>query len=455
MTKIWSLSVRALAPRFGGLRRAKKYFMLVRAHIELRLRVLIGIGFASIVFLSTSGSAQAFGFSDPGFTRGAIRTEYDQGVGAGSSWLTLSYTSGGAEGCLWNASDPIADNWKCPGRAPFPGSYLPQPWLGLIQSRDACGNLSASRIGDSWISCISYYQSNQFQVNWAQNTDYWVVVANSDPSMDQCNLGPPNLSWPVLDPINVGGLGYFKVASEAVPGTSRQRAHMIINANDFTHKCQNNPSLDWHYTIPFLSIGAQQARGQSDPIAYINNPPYLYAGETITFDATMYAYEALGCRAGSSSICNTATGGGKPGSHAGLYLLAEWGGKKRLIFIDYFGAGSLSFGSAVPTLHWNWPIAESFFYPGAEIVFFNASTLQSSCGITIPSLPENADPSTRVTTHYTLNASSVFSCASNLGKFDTAMPAYSALPLIGVHWYVESVGTQGALWIAVENMNAI
>jgi FG-GAP-like repeat len=394
------------------------------------------------------------GFSDPGFTRGALRSEYDQGVGAGNSWLTLSYSNNGlpgAEGCLWNASDPI-NTYRvgCPGRAPLGVSDT--PWYGANQFFDACRVPSSARVGDSWLSCISYRQSNQFSVNWTPNSDYWVLSANSEPSFDQCNLGPPSLSWPIGDYYSFSP-SYFKAGTEVIPGTNRRRAHVVINANDFSHRCQNDPNREWIFTIPFLSVGAQQGRGQSNPIAYITNPPYAryHSTDNISFDAAMYSYQAFGCVAGTpTDICTQSNSG----AHAGMYITAQWGGKNRQIFLDFFGSGSLVFPTdlSVSRLHFNWPIANSMFYPGAEIVFFNPSTLQNLCGISYPNLPINSAPSTSALTHYQFNASEVFSCASRLGKFDSPMPLNTEIPLIGAHWYVEGVGTQGLLGIAFENM---
>jgi hypothetical protein len=405
----------------------------------------------------------ASGFSDPGFTRGAMRTEYEQGRGAGNLGLTLLYGNSGAEGCLWDAGD-ILNIWACAGRAPPAGPRV-DPWRGVMQNRDACGLSAAlapeARVGNSWTSCFSYLQSNLFTVNWTQNSDYWVIVANSDPSFDLCNLGPPGLSWPVVDPINNAfAQGYFKIGSEQVAGTNRRRAQLIINADDVTHRCQNDPSKDLFYTIPFLSIGAQQNKGQSKPVAYITNPPYsrYHSVDNVSFDATVYRYDKLDCRSGTSLICNTplpdGTLGNKPGGHAGMYITAQWGGKNRQIFLDYFGEGSLELGAAPQTRHWNWPIAESFLYPGAEIVFFDSMSLQSYCGITFPTLilpTSPTDPSTRRTTRYSFNASEVFACASRLGRFETPMPLNADIPLVGVHWYIETVGTKGGLWIAIEN----
>jgi hypothetical protein len=396
----------------------------------------------------------ASGFSDPGFTRGAIRTEYDQGVGAGNSWLTLLYANNGlpgVEGCLWDANDPI-NTYRvgCPGRAPLGSSDT--PWYGANQFFDACRVPSSARLGDSWLSCISYIQSNQFSVNWTPNSDYWVLSANSEPSFDQCNLGPPSLSWPVNDYYSFAP-SYFKAGSEVVSGTNRRRAHIVINANDFSHHCQNDPNREWIFTIPFLSVGAQQGSGQSKPIAYITNPPYAryHSTDNISFDAAMYSYQAFGCVAGTpTTICTQSNSG----AHAGMYITAQWGGKNRQIFLDFFGAGSLVFPTdlSVSRLHFNWPIANSMFYPGAEIVFFNPSTLQNLCGISFPNLPINSTPSTSVLTRYQFNASEVFSCASRLGKFDSPMPLNTEIPLIGAHWYVEGVGTQGLLGVAFENM---
>jgi hypothetical protein len=277
-----------------------------------------------------------------------------------------------------------------------------------------------------------------------------VLVANSDPSFDQCNLGPPDLSWPVTD-YSSPTQSYFKAGAELVQGTNRYRAHLKIIPDSFTHKCRNDSSKEWIYTIPFLSVGAQQNRGQNKPIAYITNPPYsrYHSVDNISFDATMFRYTEIGCKSGS--ICPN------PGAHAGMYITAQWGGKNRQIFLDYFGTGILSFGaSPVITKHFNWPITDSFLYPGAEIIFFDSVSLQRDCGVTFPTLmlptPPN-DTSTRRTTHYTFNASEIFSCANRLNKFDTPMPLNTNIPLVGVHWYAESVGTTGELWIAIENMS--
>ncbi len=396
----------------------------------------------------------ASGFSDPGFTRGALRSEYEQGVGAGNSWLTLWYVNNGlpgAEGCLWDANDPINTfRVGCPGRAPLGSSDT--PWQGANQFFDACRVPSSARVGDSWLSCISYQQSNQFSVNWTPNSDYWVLSANSEPSFDQCNLGPPNLSWPIIDYYSFAP-SYFKAGTEMITGTNRRRAHTVINANDFSHRCLNDPSREWIFTIPFLSVGAQQGRGQSKPIAYITNPPYsrYRSIDNISFDAAMYSYQAFGCREGTpTNICTQSNSG----AHAGMYITAQWGGKNRQIFLDFFGAGSLAFPTnlSVSRLHFNWPIANSMFYPGADIVFFNPLTLLNLCGITFPNLPVNSIPSTSTISRYQINASEVFSCASRLGKFDSPMPLDAEIPLVGAHWYVEGAGTQGLLGIAFENI---
>jgi hypothetical protein len=81
-----------------------------------------------VLALSVMTDVAAAGFADQGFVRGAIRTEYENGIGAGNSWLTLNYTLGGQEGCLWNGNP--ANNFGCPGRAPTPSN--PTPWLGVL-----------------------------------------------------------------------------------------------------------------------------------------------------------------------------------------------------------------------------------------------------------------------------------------------------------------------------------
>lgn len=139
----------------------------------------------------------SIGFWDTFLLNGNSRTEYPVGKGAGTDFLTLDYQTDnlpGMEGCQFDAETAFSG---CPGRAglgPLPSGN--EVWGGTLQRLEACGG-DNTRIGDSWIGCISYAQSPYFEIG-SPNEFYWVIGPNDDPSFDQCNEGPPNLSHPVL-----------------------------------------------------------------------------------------------------------------------------------------------------------------------------------------------------------------------------------------------------------------
>jgi hypothetical protein len=265
-------------------------------------------------------------------------------------------------------------------------------------------------------------------------------VANSDPAFDQCNLGPPDLSWPVTD-INNATPGYFKVTS----GTGA--VDLLIDVNAHSHRCRNNPSGDWFSPIPFLSVGAQKGNGQNNIIAYISNGGNSASRNVISFDMAITAYEEVGCRTGSEAVCTSQSSG----SHGGFYMVAEWGGKKRAIFVDLFATGVLTgdFNSPNPgRAHWPFPVYESFFYPGFEMVVFSPNSLKQ-CGITIDGLSTTALNQYK---HYTIDASKIYTCANSLGMFETEFPFPAiSTPLTGFHWYIEAPGTKGRVRASIKN----
>jgi hypothetical protein len=52
---------------------------------------------------------------------------------------------------------------------------------------------------------------------------------------------------------------------------------------------------------------------------------------------------------------------------------------------------------------------------------------------------------------YGVDVTGLFACASDLNLFSSPMPWSQTVSLDGFHWYLEAVGTSGALWISVEN----
>lgn len=373
-------------------------------------------------------------FFDQNFILGSIRTEYPQGFATGGNRASLWYKFNDPyfsnEGCKWDSEDP--GNFSgCPGLA------FGNLWAGTLQGREACGG-NATRIGDSWVGCVSYDQSPYFSINY-NNGNYWVLVANSDPAFDQCNPGPPGISHPITNPITNTAKNLYKVGVENITGTTKKRLHLIINSSDHNFFCPKRANNQ--YIIPFLSVGAQMGRGQSSAVTTMN-----YTNQTadrVAFNIKVYSYSPFSCRTGTSDICTSTSSG----VHTGFQMFSEWNNSKKMVFIDLFGAGSVDYSNhPIITAKWNWPIYESFMYPGAEIVYFSRNSLASNCGISLPALPTNG-----TTVGYTIDTSSVFKCASDLGLFTTPMPSGN-VNLTGFHWYTEASGTAGHMWIGVDNM---
>jgi|GEM_PF-6827233 len=374
-------------------------------------------------------SSGATGFWDQGMLQLGTRTEYPSGVGATSN-LELSYTGPGAEGCLFDANN---NYFGCPGVSPDgrpPRADGLPLWYGGLEVEPACRG-DVTRIGDSWMGCLRYSSSSPYLLN-NPGANYWVISANSDPSFDQCNSGPPNYSFPVVP---VSGSGLFKVSASP----SLHRFDMIIDAGAHDFFCAKSGAN--HYTIPFLSVGAHVGRGQSLPIGQMNKAnPHSFK---VQFVSWRWPGTTFGCKAGTADICS-ASGSGV---HAGFFMETVWGGVPRQIQVDLYGEGV--HGGTAPSIQhskWNWPVKSSFFFPGADIAFFNLPGLASACGISIP-------PLTTSSTSYTVYATDIFKCASDQGLFTQPMPA-GDVPLNGFHWFQESSGTAGRFYWVVQDATA-
>jgi hypothetical protein len=370
----------------------------------------------SLAALVVSQASFATGFWDQGMVQGKARTEYASGVGSTSN-LTLYYPGPGPQGCLFDANNNI---FGCPGRANVPNLPNGNPvWLGNLQKVSACrGN--ATPVGDSWQGCLRYSSDVPYTLN-SPGSSYWVISANSDPSFDQCNSGPPNYSFPIS--LNSGS-EMFRVAAPA--GTGQFQMQINLDSHNWFCALENAN----HYTVPFLSVGAHVGRGQSAAIAQMNlASPHSFK---IQFDSWFLGSPTIGCKTGTSDICSPAN----TGVHAGFLAETTWGGVPRQVWVELYDNGL--FGGSAPsaqTSHWNWPVQSSFFFPGAEFATFNLAGLSSYCGISLPAM-------TTSQTTYDVYITDIFKCASNQGLFSTAMPSGN-LPLNGFHWFEEAVGTTG------------
>jgi hypothetical protein len=343
--------------------------------------------------------------------------------------------------------DPLNVIFGCPGlksiRTKADGS---QGFVGL-QSHASCGTSATAAgpamtdVGHSWLGCVSYKTSPYFSLN-DPASQYWVVVANSDPSFDQCNEGPPGLSHPIRDPIADPGPSLYKVAMEDLPSGAR-RAHLIINATDHPFRCERPGYKQGpHAVIPFLSLGAHAGHGQAGAVTTMNRSQHPANRPQVRWTAWTLAHAPFGCDPAKGQEACVAEG-----VHAGFYGIASWDGVKRLVFVNLLTTGDLVRDAQPPSrAKWNWPLAESFYYPGAEIVMFNSAQLARLCEIDIPRQSLEVGHQ-----EFSVDITGIFACASDQNLFSSQMPRYADIELDGFHWYLEAVGSTGALWIAVED----
>lgn len=266
---------------------------------------------AIVLFNYFPSEAQAAGFWDQGMIQLRARTEYDAGVGVASD-LILSYPGPGSEGCLFDANN---NGFGCPGRAGLPNRPDGSPvWAGTIQGVPACRG-DATLVGNTWKGCLRYSANTPFKIN-SPGANYWVISANSDPAFDQCNVGPPNYSFPITSPATAGLFHVY--APLGAP-----QLNLVLDVGSHNFYCAATGAN--HFTIPYLSLGAQVGRGQTSAIAQMNK------ASPESFKIHFYAkrsYSVFGCRSGTSDICST----GSTGVHAGFYGVTTWGGKPRMVW---------------------------------------------------------------------------------------------------------------------------
>ena len=370
----------------------------------------------------------AYGFDDPGAQQARIRSDLTKGTG-NERPLTLSYD---ASGCKFPSNSPDSIMFGCPGyRDALPKADGNVGWSGNLQQRLGCGG-DTSHVNETWAGCLQWKTDNFFSLNEPDNT-FWVTVTNTDPAYDQCNSGPPGASNRIS---TLTGDTMFKMGTQPSQITLEVSADDRITSGEWLCHGTSSP----RYAAPFMSVGAEQGKGQSRPIM----PLRVGQSERLTWQTRVLTNKPFGCVPGTESACSNIGSGPGGGVWSGIMLHSNWGGVKRGLFLMLHMQGHLVMTEPTRQLNWSWPIADSFFYPGFELGYITPALARDLCQIDIPVFPKDANP-----TSFSLDVAKLMQCVSDKGFYTQPMPADAVLT--GVHWFVEFTGTEGEFRFTVEN----
>lgn len=402
-------------------------------------------------FLTTSAFAQ---FWDHGLLDGHSRTELPIGKGTGSDLLAITYSADfdGAENCKFNA----VDSFGCPARAGLP--EIPHPsypndipvWFGGHQTKVAC-NGDTTRGGDSWFGCALYDSSPYFETNLTNQSDnFWVLGANIEPAFDQCKDGPPNLSHQIQ---HYGSpnkdLFMFGSRSVILPNFSNKKViKMGLHNSDHDYFCDINQAYELG-NIPFFSFGAQKNRGNQTAVGSLASRHSGGLGR-LRFKAQVIDYAPFSCPQNEFTDCPAPSADLAVGSHAGIFILVSWNDTTKGLFLDLFRSGiyeNEDYHPPISSAKWNWPLEDSFYYPGAQFTNFESGQdITNSCGLTISKYEINAiEPQ-----EFDIDISRLYECARDLGYYPD-LPD-TGIEIEGVHWFIETNGPKGELSIEIQDI---
>ena len=278
---------------------------------------------------------------------------------------------------------------------------------------------------------------------------YWVVSVNNEPAFDnfiggkKAVFGVPGQAHPL--PQSGEMWTYypesFTVQVDTEAGEDFPRAHMIVRHIGPTHSHDEKGAGG----IPFISVGAQANRGNGTAVGVLNNP---FRPHHVQFTANLFDWETS-----ETSVM-----------WAFLYAISEWQDEsgnniQRGVFLTlkHFGEGSDYSGPEDPgdPFDWNWPIQESFFYPGVDWGFIDSEDLNRGpeswhCGFEVPDMVAK-----KTDYQFSVDLQKLFECASRRGLFRAPMPEAVELPIKGVHWALEMSGPEAYLWMTVHDMKMV
>lgn len=299
----------------------------------------------------------------------------------------------------------------------------------------------------SWPACyeerLTFSQSNYWRQNWPCAQDvcdaadgYWTLIINNEPRADPGNSGPPDQSLPRAVP-GAGLTGFSTLyGDDNFPGDTHWRAHLVLDM------AFENPVYGG---IPFLGFGEFSARGnQGSPIAYLN--PSADRPSVLTFGARLW-----GAVLPDPIPSHGAPVTQPPTLASYVYVAADWGTYAKSIFVMLYRDNmELSAPPAPPARNrWQWPIADSVFYSGADIAYVDAEDVNTYCGFLVPFLTVGED------VDYRIDLTRLFRCMSDQGLFSEPLPATQDIPVTQILWANEATGVNGGIWTDVHDMKTV
>lgn len=220
---------------------------------------------------------------------------------------------------------------------------------------------------------------------------------------------------------------------------------MGVHNSDHDFYCLINQDYELG-TIPFLSFGAQENRGNMAAVGALatKNTGGL---SRLQFKAQVIDYEQFSCPSNEFSDC---TNDFPVGVHAGLFVIVEWNDTNHMLFFELIRTGVHSQHTRPETGLWNWPIEDSFYYPGAKLALFSADdTLTTACGFSYDGFDLGAtEPQS-----FDINLSQLYECARDYGYYPD-LPD-SGVEIQGVHWFIETNGPKGEFSIELQDIEML
>ncbi len=300
------------------------------------------------------------------------------------------------------------------------------------------------------------------EAQWPMRS-FWTVVANVEDALDNplCTDGPPGQSLPIGAPGTGEVFGVVALPDVEAGRPERKKFHLSLNSLHWT-ACRERS-----YGGPYLGFAVQADSGNGGLLTYLNRPgapTKLRFGMTL-MDIAKDWPDAPGAPRDARRY-----------SQAHILIEAMWGGVKRWVFVelipDIRGVRGFAEGAVDAHVRFNWHLANSMMYPGADYVYKSGTVLTAQCageGLSIPVFDKRAtyvDPATRDRSRidYEIDLQRLFDCVNRRGEWgwDT-MPAH-AVPVTAVLFGIEQDdrfyargeftghAAPNAIWIAVDSV---